>query len=58
MIRAGRLSEEAERRNKIFAALIEKVRFATDSPVEGAGVEFSVSRDTTKVSRPPDIASA
>src|SRR6202035_6091750 len=33
-------------------------RFATDSPLEGAGFEPSVPRDTTKVSGPAHVACA
>jgi hypothetical protein len=34
------------------------VRFAIDSPLEEAGFELSVPRDTTKASTPPHVASA
>jgi hypothetical protein len=35
-----------------------KVRFASDSPLEEAGFELSVPHDTTKLSRPPHVASS
>ena len=41
-----------------FAENAPKVRFAQDSPLEEAGFELPVPRDTTKVSRPADVASA
>jgi hypothetical protein len=40
----------------LYRAAPEKVRFAIDSPVEEAGFELSVPRDTTKASRPPHVA--
>jgi hypothetical protein len=35
-----------------------KEELAGDSPLEEAGFELSVLRDTAKVSRPPHVASA
>jgi hypothetical protein len=36
----------------------EEVRFALDSPLEGAGFELSVPHHTTKVSGPAHVVSA